>query len=84
MYYLATNKDAQSKLREEIMRLVPDKRMFIDKTMLDQCQYLKAVLKETMRLAPVAIATLRAAGKDMVLSGYRIPKGVRIFSDKSQ
>ncbi|KAG8338328.1 hypothetical protein J6590_005873 [Homalodisca vitripennis] len=37
--------------------------------------FLQAFIKETMRLWPVAIGTLRTPDKDLVLSGYRIPKG---------
>lgn len=36
-----------------------------------------------MRLAPILSGTARAAGKDLVIKGYRVPKGVsKIFSYK--
>ena len=40
--------------------------------------YMRAVLKETMRLAPVVNGNLRATGKDIVLQGYQIPKGTEV------
>lgn len=43
---------------------------------LSNLPYLRACLKETHRLRPVIPGTARAAGSDMVLKGYRIPKDV--------
>lgn len=38
--------------------------------------YLRACKKESMRLTPIAAGNMRAAGRDLVLKGYKIPKGV--------
>lgn len=39
--------------------------------------YLRATIKESLRKAPLGIGILKRAQKDMVLSGYQIPKNVR-------
>lgn len=76
LYYLASNKDAQTKLRQEVKKLLPSKDSEVTKDTLAESSYLKAVIKETTRLAPIAVGNVRSTQKDMVLSGYQIPKGV--------
>ncbi|XP_041973420.1 uncharacterized protein LOC121729098 [Aricia agestis] len=66
LYFLATNQDKQEKLREEI--LSNDEKQ----------PYLKACLKESMRILPVASANLRQTTKDYNLLGYSIPKGTHL------
>lgn len=41
--------------------------------------YVRACLKESMRIAPVLSGNFRAAGRDIVLQGYQIPKGVIFY-----
>lgn len=38
--------------------------------------YARAVLKECLRLNPISVGVGRNLNNDMVLSGYRVPKGV--------
>lgn len=38
--------------------------------------YLRAVIKESLRMRPVAGATARKSIQNLVLSGYAVPKGV--------
>lgn len=76
LYYLAKNKEPQEKLRQELVRLLPQKDTQISSEILDQAQYLRAVIKETMRIAGAAAGSFRTVPKDLVLCGYRIPKGV--------
>lgn len=40
--------------------------------------YMRACLKETLRLNAVVAGNARQAGRNIVLDGYRIPKGVRL------
>ncbi|KAM3965251.1 cytochrome P450 CYP12A2 [Aphomia sociella] len=68
LYHLATNPKAQEKVREEIRSSEPNKR------------YLKACMKETLRIWPVVPANLRRAGRDHIVAGYHIPKGVEIIA----
>ncbi|KAI7815333.1 cytochrome p450 [Rhyzopertha dominica] len=80
LYFLAKNKEAQSKLREELISLLPLKSDHISANILDKAQYLKATLKEIMRLAPIGAVNMRTNTKDLVLCGYQIPKGTELLS----
>lgn len=80
LYFLAYNPPVQNKLREEMKRLLPNKDTPVTKDVLLNAPYLKACIKETLRLSPIAVATLRTTARDLVLSGYQIPKGVSNFS----
>ncbi|XP_013161639.1 PREDICTED: cytochrome P450 CYP12A2-like isoform X3 [Papilio xuthus] len=64
LYLLAKNPEKQRKLREEIMS-GSEKR-----------PYLKACLKEAMRVMPVASANTRETSKEYNILGYHIPKHV--------
>lgn len=79
MYYLAINPGHQEKLHQELLRLLPNRESPVTPKLLEQCVYLRACLKESMRLQPLAPVSLRAAGKNMILDGYRIPKMVSNF-----
>ncbi|XP_069359520.1 cytochrome P450 CYP12A2-like isoform X2 [Maniola hyperantus] len=68
MYHLAINPKIQDKVREEIRSSEPNKR------------YLKACLKESLRLFPVIPANLRRTTKDHFVAGYHIPKGVDVIA----
>lgn len=41
--------------------------------------YLRACLKESLRITPITPGNFRASGQDIVLSGYQIPKGTGIL-----
>lgn len=77
LYYLAKHPEVQEKLHRELKTIFPNKNSPLNKMSLANASYLKAVIKETMRLAPVAAGSLRTTTKDLVLYGYQIPKGVR-------
>lgn len=66
LYQLAVNQEAQEKVRQEIRKQ-------------KGARYLKACLKESLRLAPVIPANLRFTSKEHVVGGYLIPKGVTRF-----
>ncbi|KPJ20512.1 Cytochrome P450 CYP12A2 [Papilio machaon] len=61
-YLLAKNPEKQNKLREEILSC-SEKR-----------PYLKACIKEAMRIMPVVSGNLRQTSKEYSLLGYHIPK----------
>ncbi|XP_045533908.1 cytochrome P450 CYP12A2 [Papilio machaon] len=62
LYLLAKNPEKQTKLREEILS-GSDKR-----------PYLKACIKEAMRIMPVASGNMRETSKEYNILGYHIPK----------
>lgn len=43
---------------------------------LNKIPYLKACIREVLRLAPIAIGNLRTMKTNVVVGGYQIPKGV--------
>lgn len=80
LYNLATNKDKQDKLREEITALLPSRSSQLMADHLNQLPYLKACIREAARIYPATVGTMRILTKDTVLSGYRVPKGVSACS----
>ncbi|XP_075972681.1 cytochrome P450 CYP12A2-like [Anticarsia gemmatalis] len=66
LYLLATHQDTQNKLREEILSESPKR------------PYLKACIKESMRLMPVVSGNIRKTTKDYNLMGYNVPKDMQV------
>ncbi|XP_050678109.1 cytochrome P450 CYP12A2-like isoform X6 [Leptidea sinapis] len=62
LHFLATNQDKQNKLREEL------------KSSEDNNLYLKACIKESLRLLPAVAANIRKASRDYNIMGYKLPK----------
>ncbi|XP_023174257.2 probable cytochrome P450 12a4, mitochondrial isoform X2 [Drosophila hydei] len=75
MLCLATNPDKQEKLREEVMRVLPNKDSEFTEESMKNVPYLRACLKESQRLLPLVIGQGRTTNRDCVLSGYRVPAG---------
>ncbi|KAH8296842.1 hypothetical protein KR054_011955 [Drosophila jambulina] len=71
---LAKNPQKQQKLREELLTKLPspDREFTLDD--MKSLPYLRACIKESMRVYPVTFGNMRSAGADVVLSGFRIPK----------
>ncbi|XP_051061442.1 cytochrome P450 3A31 [Phodopus roborovskii] len=74
LYLLATHPDIQKKLQEEIDVTLPNKaRPNYDKVM--EMEYLDMVLKETLRLYPIANRIERICKQDVGMDGVLVPKG---------
>ena len=78
LYNLARNADKQDRLRKEILQVVGPKGSAVTPSALNEMHYLKACLKESLRLTPATIGNSRTTVKDLVLSGYQVPKGVSL------
>ncbi|XP_053725214.1 1,25-dihydroxyvitamin D(3) 24-hydroxylase, mitochondrial [Synchiropus splendidus] len=74
IFNLSRNPAAQKKLLEEIRAVVPAGQDPCSEH-LKSMPYLKACLKESMRLSPSVPFTSRTMDKDTVLGDYAIPKG---------
>lgn len=74
VYYLCNNPQTLMKLTDEIDAVVGTKKV-IDFNDIAQMSYLDMVWKETLRLNPPSIATIRVTGQDdsQVLGGYKLP-----------
>uniref|UniRef100_A0A1I8NRH0 Cytochrome P450 n=1 Tax=Stomoxys calcitrans TaxID=35570 RepID=A0A1I8NRH0_STOCA len=75
---LATNPEKQQKLREEILNNIGKKEKFTMENMKN-LPYLRAFIKESLRIYPLFFGNLRTTGLDLCLSGYQIPKGTNVI-----
>ncbi|CAH1760282.1 7199_t:CDS:2 [Entrophospora sp. SA101] len=79
LYYLSKDQEIQDKLREEIVKEFPDKDSELNFDQINSMEYLNAVCKETLRIAPPVLFLIRAADEDVMIDEYLIPKGTPIF-----
>ncbi|XP_045624921.1 probable cytochrome P450 49a1 isoform X2 [Procambarus clarkii] len=75
LYLLARNPEVQKRLQEEVDTVLGDHTGSLTPNHLAQLSYLKAVVKESMRVFPIVFGTGRVLQKDVVLRGFLIPKG---------
>lgn len=71
---MGTNRDKQDILRKEIATTTRDSPLTLES--LGQMPYLKACIKESIRLYPATTGTARRTNQDIEIDGYKIPKGV--------
>lgn len=72
---LAKNPEKQAILREEVMQLLPNKDSEFDEVVFKNMPYLRACIKESMRMYPLTMGNARQQANDIVLDGYQVPKG---------
>lgn len=77
LYMMAKNPDKQDKLHQEIMSVLKQNELPTS-GILGNMPYLKACIKETLRLYPVLANQNREIPSDMEILGYHIPKGSHI------
>uniref|UniRef100_A0A182Q9W0 Cytochrome P450 n=1 Tax=Anopheles farauti TaxID=69004 RepID=A0A182Q9W0_9DIPT len=78
LYCLAKHPEKQAKLREELRTILPNKDSPLTAENMKNLPYLRACIKEGLRLYQPIAGNMRAAGRDIVLQGYRIPKGTDV------
>ncbi|XP_040268455.1 cholesterol 24-hydroxylase-like isoform X1 [Bufo bufo] len=75
---LARNPEILTRVQTEVDEVLGSKRD-IEYEDLGKLQYLSQVLKETLRLYPIAPGTSRVLEKEMVIEGVRIPPGTTLM-----
>ena len=75
---LIRNPNAMKKAQEEVRRVVGSKSK-VEESDVSQMNYLKCVIKETLRLHPPAAIVLRQTASTVKLKGYDIPPKTRVF-----
>ena len=79
VYELGRNPRVQVKLYAEIREHINDgSQNEVDEDKLEKMQYLKIILKEALRTHTLLPVNGRVLQKDLVLDGYRIPKGTSV------
>ncbi|XP_017787115.1 PREDICTED: probable cytochrome P450 49a1 [Nicrophorus vespilloides] len=79
IYQLTQNQANQDKLYAELKAVMPNKDSKVDATVQENIPYLRACIKETLRMYPVIIGNGRSLQSDTVISGYKIPKGTHVI-----
>ena len=72
-YLIGLNPDKQELVYQEIKNKLGDKDL--TPSILNELKYVKATIYETIRLRPAVGGYGRVIQRDMVLSGYLVPKG---------
>lgn len=80
LYNIAINPEKQEKLRDEVMSVLENKSSPVTPDILNQTTYTKACIKESLRLFPISVGSLRTMQTDVSIGGYKIPKGVRAIA----
>ncbi|XP_061393813.1 probable cytochrome P450 12c1, mitochondrial [Musca vetustissima] len=75
---LAKNPEKQEKLRQEILTNIGKNADFSLDNM-KHLPYLRACIKEALRIYPVLFGNIRITGRNLNLSGYQIPKDTNVF-----
>lgn len=78
MYLLAKNPEKQSKLRHELIQILPEKSTPLTPEKLKNLTYLKSCMKEAHRVLPVLTGIIRELREDIVFQGYAVPKGTHV------
>ncbi|XP_055847818.1 cytochrome P450 CYP12A2-like [Episyrphus balteatus] len=73
LFGIGKNPDKQEKLRQEVLSVLPEKDSVPTVESLKNLPYLRASIKEGIRLFPIGPGTVRSLPKNMVLNGYQVP-----------
>lgn len=84
MLQLSQNPDKQDKLYEELLKALPAHNSPITPETLENLPFLKACIKEALRMYPVVLGNGRSLQSDATICGYNVPKGVNILMLKKQ
>ena len=77
LYALSQEPEITAKLKKELDEKLDESNITYEN--LEQLVYLKAVIKETLRMYPPVAIVVRRLEKDIEVKGYKIPAGVCII-----
>lgn len=66
-------------MREELTSILPDKNTPLSGNNMKNMPYLRAVIKEALRLIPPAMVNMRRTSENLVINGYQVPKDVDVL-----
>ncbi|XP_065371245.1 cytochrome P450 CYP12A2-like isoform X3 [Calliphora vicina] len=75
---MAEYPEKQEKLRQEVLNILPQKDSEFDENALKNMPYLRACIKESLRYYPLIVGNARVPVNDVVVGGYRVPKGTQV------
>ena len=78
-FRLAKNPEVQERLYREIMRELPHKDSKLEERTVERMPYLKAVLKETLRLHSPAPLNARSLNRSFELGGYEFAPSKKFY-----
>ncbi|CAB3359766.1 Hypothetical predicted protein [Cloeon dipterum] len=76
---LARNPEKQDILYEELKQAMPDPSQPTTESVLNEMPFLRACVKETLRMYPVIIGNGRSLTSDAEIGGYQVPKGTHVI-----
>ena len=77
LYHISRHAEVQNRLYEESLTILPHYDSSLPANSLRTgIPYFRAVLKEVFRLNPISVGVGRILTKDLILSGYHVPKQV--------
>nr|XP_053642328.1 probable cytochrome P450 49a1 [Cherax quadricarinatus] len=79
LYNLARNPEKQARLQEELDQVLGDGNQPLTTNHLARLPYLKACVRETLRMHPISSIVPRRPDHDVTLQGYRVKAGTNIF-----
>ena len=77
MYMMARNAEKRAILQQEVLSVLGEQN-HASPDAIAQMPYLRAWVRETLRLYPPATILIRITNKDLILSGYHIPAGTEL------
>ncbi|XP_057534642.1 cytochrome P450 736A117-like [Amaranthus tricolor] len=81
MTEMLRNPRVMKELQREVRQITGEK-LYVNEDDLEQMKYLKAVIKETLRLhPPIPLLVPRRSQKDIKIIGYHIPAGVSVITN---
>ncbi|KAH8407674.1 hypothetical protein KR222_010230, partial [Zaprionus bogoriensis] len=79
LYHLSRNPEKQAKLQQELRRILPACSDPLTAESTKNMPYLRACIKEGLRITSITPGNFRITTKDLVLSGYRVPRGTGVL-----